>query len=471
MVAEALLQRVTQQLQRALPADQVLSDLATLESYAWDNTGIRVRPDLVVLAQKRQDVIHCLKICHEHGVPVTPRTGGTGNVGGVLPLNGGVVLSLQQMNRVIEVAPDDRLVVVEPGVINGELQSQLEPYGLFWPPNPSSHRSCAIGGNLAMCAAGPNAVRYGVTRDWVMGLEAVLADGTVIHAGSRASKSVTGYDLTRLLVGSEGTLAVITQATLKLAPRPTAKRLMRVVFDSLDRAAQCVSRIMAAGEPPSALEFMDGGSLKLLRASGMEIPAAGQALLLLEVSADESRMEAESSRIATLLSEMAPLELVIAQSPEDAKEVWAARYALSPLLKKLSPKRINEDVAVPVSQLPALIMGLEKIAAEVDLPMANFGHAGNGNIHVNLLVDPTDSEQMERVPGALDSLFGLTMQLQGTLSGEHGIGSQKRDYLGWELDAPTLALQQQIKQLFDPKGILNPGKIFPQNARPNPQRK
>ncbi|ABK45785.1 FAD linked oxidase domain protein [Magnetococcus marinus MC-1] len=452
-------------LQARLGAHKVLRDGAHLESYAWDNTGLYARPDGVVLASTLHDVQTTLALCHAHRVAVTPRTAGTGNVGGALAVEGGIVLSLQRMNRILEINPADRLVVVEPGVVNADLQDQLSAHGLFWPPNPSSSKSCAIGGNLAMCAAGPNAVRYGVVRDWVLGLELVTAEGKVMRTGSRCSKSVTGYDMTRLLVGSEGTLGVITQAILKLTPKPAVQLTMRVVYASVTAAAQAVSAIMAAGVPPSALEFMDSSCLGLLRQAGMAIPAQGAALLLLEVADEVTRVEGEVARLQEILQRYAPLELVVARQAAQAKAVWAARYALSPLLKNLAPKRVNEDVAVPVSRLPELIEGLQRIAERVDLPIVNFGHAGNGNIHVNLLVDPEDSVVMARLPDALDRVFDLVVKLDGTLSGEHGIGYQKRDYLGWELDAENLAMQRRLKALFDPNGILNPGKLFSPKPR------
>lgn len=449
-------------LREAVGAERVLTDAPSLAAYAWDNTGFPYRPRAVVLAESQGHVEAVLALCHAHGVAVTPRGAGTGNVGGCLPVAGGVVLSTQRLNRILEINPADRLAVVEPGVVNADLQAALAEHGLFWPPDPSSARSCTVGGNVAMCAAGPGAVRWGVTRDWVLGLTAVLPGGEVIRTGGRTTKRAVGYDLTRLLVGSEGTLAVVTRAILKLAPLPEARRLLRAVFASVADATRAVSHLMAHGEPPSAMEFLDPASLDLLRRTGAaSVPEGGRAMLLLEVAGagvEIDRLAREmSERVACFL----PLELAGDDGPGGASAVWSARAALSPALKKLAPRRVNEDVVVPVSRLPDLIAGLEEIAQEFAVTIVNFGHAGNGNIHVNLLLDPQEPAWKEKLEPVLGRVFQLVLDLDGALSGEHGVGIQKRPYLAWEMDETTIDLQRRIKTLFDPKGVLNPGKLFP----------
>ena len=449
---------------KELDASRVLSSAASLASYARDNTGSSYWPWVVVLAETRQHVETTLRLCHEATIPVVPRGAGTGNVGGSLPVQGGVVLSLQRMNRIHEVSGADRLAVVEPGVVNADLQAFLKPHGLFWPPNPSSARSCSIGGNIAMCAAGPNAVCYGVTRDWILGLEAVLPDGRVFRTGGRTTKGVIGYDMTRLLIGSEGTLAVVTQATLKLAPLPEAKRLVRVIFRSVLEASQGVCALMAEGVSPSAIEFLDSSALDLLRQSGsISLPMEGRAMLLLEVSGSAESVDRLTQSVIARLDRFDVLEKVASQGSEASSSIWAAREALSPALRQLAPKRINEDVVVPVSCLPQLMHGLGQISQESGIPIVNFGHAGNGNIHVNLLVDPEDGSRMAAVDPTLEKVFRLVLDLRGSLSGEHGIGIQKQAFVPWELDPIQLFLQRRIKTLFDPKGILNPGKIFPES--------
>ncbi len=455
-------QELIRRLSRQLDAKHLLTNPAQLEAYAWDNTGIRTRPHCVVLAASTSQVAKVLKLCNELEIAVTPRGAGTGNVGGALAVGGGLVLSTQRMARILEISPADCLAVVEPGVVNADLQQALAEHGLFWPPDPSSSRICTIGGNIAMCAAGPGAVRYGVTRDWVLGLTAVMADGSIIKTGGRVTKGVVGYDLTRLIIGSEGSLAVVTEAILKLAPRPESRRLARAVFSTVEAASTAVSALMATGSPPSAIEFLDAACLELLRREGgLTIPEQGRAMLLLEISGSREETALQADTLNRIITAYKPLELTPSMDAAMAAQAWEARNALSPILKKLAPKRVNEDVVVPVSKLVDLITGIEKIALDLDLPIVNFGHAGNGNIHVNLLVDPDDATSMEKVKPALDRLFPLVIKLGGSLSGEHGVGTQKRDYVELELSRESLALQERIKKLFDPKGIMNPGKIFP----------
>lgn len=455
-------QQVLALLDRQIGSARVLTSTVALEAYARDNTGSRYRPWAVVLAENRSHIESTLTICNQFNIPVVPRGSGTGNVGGALPVQGGVVLSCQRMNRIKEFSVEDRLVVVEPGVVNFDLQTFLKPHHLFWPPDPSSAKSCTIGGNIAMCSAGPNAVRYGVTRDWVLGLEAVLMDGTLFRSGCRTTKGVVGYDLTRLIIGSEGTLAVVSEVILKIAPLPEARRLMRAVFCSVDDATHGVCLLMSQGEPPNAIEFLDPAALDLLRkVEAVTLPVDGKAMLLLEVCGHSNALEFQVESIIQRLKQFNPLEIVQARTEQESATIWKARSALSPALKKLAPKRINEDVVVPVSALPKLIQGLHHISQVSHIPIVNFGHAGNGNIHVNLLVDPSDTGMMQKVDKVLGDVFRLVLDLGGTLTGEHGVGIQKQAFVPWELDKTSLTLQKGIKNLFDPKGLLNPGKIFP----------
>lgn len=442
----------------SLAGDALLTSPADLAAYAWDNTDRPFSPQAVVLAQNADQVARVLLWCHRHRIPVTPRGAGTGNVGGALPVQGGILLSTQRMNRLLSLNSEDRYVVVEPGVVNADLQARIKPRGLFWPPDPSSSRSCTIGGNLAMCSAGPNAVRYGVTRDWVLGLRAVLPNGQSFATGGRTTKGVVGYDLTRLLVGSEGTLAVITEATLKLAPLPESRRLLRALFATTTDAAQAVTILMQTSTPPCAIEFLDGASLNLLRQHGHEeLPADGRALLLVEWCGTTPEVTHQVQTALPALTSCRPLALHHAESPAEMASLWQIRHALSPTLRQLAPKRTNEDVVVPVSRLPELIAQLEELARLTGIPIVTFGHAGNGNLHVNLLTHESD----QRLRPALEQLFRLVLSLDGSLSGEHGVGIQKQSYLPWEIDPIALALQQGIKSLFDPQGLLNPGKLFP----------
>lgn len=445
-----------------LGAECFLTSMADREAYSWDNTGYRMLPDAVALAKTQDHVCAVLRLCHDHRIPVTPRGAGTGNVGGALPVQGGIVLSLQKMNRILEVSVPDRYVVAESGVVNADLQKKLKEHALFWPPDPSSSRACSIGGNIAMCSAGPGAVRWGVTRDWVLGLDAVLMDGRAIRTGGRTTKGVVGLDMTRLLTGSEGTLAVITRAVLKVASLPEQRFLSRISFASVEQATVAVVQLLSASVLPSAIEFLDGTALDLLRReTSLDIPGEARAMLLLEVAGGSFGLREQAEEMIERIKKLNPIACSPPVDGPEAAMVWEARSALAPILKKLAPKRINEDVVVPVSRLPSLMAGLQSISAQSGIPIINFGHAGNGNIHVNLLVDPKDQTIMARVPGVLDRLFRLVLDLDGSLSGEHGVGTQKRDYVAWELDENCLNLQRDIKKLWDPLGLLNPGKMWP----------
>jgi D-lactate dehydrogenase len=363
------------------------------------------------------------------------------------------------MNRVLRIDADDRIAVVEPGVINGELQAALEPQRMFWPPDPTSAPYCTIAGNIACNAGGPRAVKYGATRDNVLALRAVAGNGEEFRCGTPTTKGSTGYDLTRLLVGSEGTLAIVTEATLKLAPLPSAKRTLRATYADVGSAAKAVARIMAQAVVPCALEFLDDQCLALARAHGGDsIPVAG-AMLVIEVDGEAETLAAGADAIARAARGEGLVELLVAGNRAEVETLWAARKALSPALRTLSPNKINEDVVVPVSRVPELVAAARAIAAKHALPIVCFGHAGNGNLHVNPL--PRDEAEHARAAAALDELFAAVIGLDGTLSGEHGIGLAKRAFMPRAVDATALALMRAIKTQFDPDGILNPGKLLP----------
>ncbi len=350
--------------------------------------------------------------------------------------------------------------MVEPGVINGDLQTALAPQRMFWPPDPTSAPFCSVGGNIACNAGGPRAVKYGATRDNVLALRAVAGTGEEFRCGKPTTKGAAGYDLTRLLIGSEGTLAIITEATLKLTPSPSATRTMRATYASVEAAAGAVARIMAQPATPSALEFLDDAALKLARAHGGDaIPDAG-AMLLIEADGDEATLGASVDAIARAARVDGAIDITIAANADEVATLWAARKALSPALRTLSPKKINEDVVVPVSRIPELVAAMRALSAAHGLPIVCFGHAGNGNIHVNLL--PRDADELVRAEACLDAVFDTVIRLDGTLSGEHGIGLAKRDFMPRALDADALALMRRVRATFDPERILNPGKLLPE---------
>ncbi|MFZ3087722.1 MAG: FAD-linked oxidase C-terminal domain-containing protein [Methylotenera sp.] len=442
-----------------LPKDRVYTDPVDCYAYAYDNSRNYHAPIAVVFPLTIEEVQSVIKLCNLHKVPVVPRGRGTGTAGGSVPEVGGVALSLERMSKIISIDPDNRMAIVEPGVLNQELQDAIKPVGFFWPPDPSSAAYCSIGGNLATCAAGPHAVKYGVARDHILGLKAVTGSGDIIKTGCYTSKGVVGYDLTRLLVGSEGTLAVIVEATLKLTPLPKYTGGLTAEFADTESCAKAIAAIMAQPYTPSALEFLDNGALNLIRSRHQNLlPENARAYLMIEV--DGSQQEITEATEAILQACKVP-GLIEAKPAEDTKALWAARKALSPLLKDIAPKKINEDIAVPVSHLPELLTGLEKLAAQYQISNVNFGHAGNGNIHVNLLVNPDNAEEMKRADECLDEVFSLVLSLQGTLSGEHGVGIAKRPFVPREIDETTINLMKSLKLTFDPNNVLNPGKLFP----------
>jgi D-lactate dehydrogenase len=451
------------QLQQACGNDAVITDNAECWPYGIDNSRRQHAPDVVVMPQQHEQVQAVVAVCFRHRVPLVCRGRGTGTAGAAVPLQGGVVLSTERMNRILRMDPVNRLAVVQPGVTNQEVQDAARRHGLFWAPDPTSAEVCTVGGNLACNAAGPLAVKYGTTRDNVLGLRAVTGDGSSLRTGVFTSKGVVGYDLTRLIIGSEGTLAVITEATLRLLPLPEARQTLRAVYHDIASATEAIVSVMALPDSPCVLEFIDGKAIELAnRHTDLGLPAAAGAMLMLEVDGNRDSISVAATRVQQAASNGGLLELRVAQDDAEAKQLWRARKALSPALRHIAPKKINEDVVVPVGHLPELINGLEKLSKQYNITIVNFGHAGNGNIHVNLLVDPDDAQQMTGARQCLADVFALVLQLEGTLSGEHGIGSEKKDYVGLELDTTSLELMRRIKQQFDPAGILNPGKLFPE---------
>ncbi len=442
--------------------ESVLTDPGDCLPYGYDNSRRQAMPQAVVFATEHHQIRSLLQLCNREHINLIARGRGTGTTGATVPDRGGIVLSLERMNRILGIDPDNRSARVEPGVTNQALQQAAAEHGFFWPPDPTSSAICTIGGNLAYNSAGPRAIKYGTPRENTLGLRAITGSGEEIRTGVSTSKGVVGYDLTRLLIGSEGTLGVITEAILKLTPLPEAKQTLRASYRDIHTAAQAVSAIMAQQVTPCALEFMDGAAIDMVRDfSELEITAGTGAILMIEVDGPGHCLDESVAAVAAAARNPGLIDLHVAQSQEEIAQLWKARKSLSPALRKIAPKKINEDVVVPVSRIPQLIDGLQQLAASSGIRIVNFGHAGNGNIHVNLLTDPDDPDQMQQAHQCLDAIFDLVLGLDGTLSGEHGIGLEKRDYIEREIDPVTLRLMTDIKRQFDPAGILNPGKIFP----------
>lgn len=450
------------ELVRFTDAKRVLTEPADTWVYGYDNSRKHAPPDVVVFAQSTREVQDVVRLCFENGVPIVARGRGTATTGAAVPTRGGVVLALERMNSILKVDPANRVMVVEAGVTNQEVQNAAAKHGFFWPPDPTSAAYCTVGGNLAVNAAGPRAVKYGSTRENTLGLRAITGSGDEIHAGTYTTKGAVGYDLTRLLIGSEGTLAVVVEATLKLTPLPEARRLMQAVYASVADAASAISRIMSRPATPCALEFMDAAAIEMIRTySQATLPQGAGALLLIEVDGPAKALPDLVEAIRAAGSGEGLVEFRAAENTADTEAIWATRKALSPALRTIAPNKLNEDVVVPVSRLPELIDGLGALSRRYGIPIVNFGHAGNGNIHVNLMYDSQNPQQAANARPCVRAVFDLVILLGGTLSGEHGIGREKRDYLGLAIDPATLDLMRRIKAQFDPKGILNPDKIFP----------
>ena len=453
------------EIERAVGSGSVIRDPSVLESYSHDESEVEpCLPEAVVRASTTADVSAVMKAAYENEVPVIPRGGGTGRVGGAVPVPGSIVLAFEKMNAVEGINKQELTTRVQPGLITGELKRTTEEEGLYYPPDPNSWDSCAIGGNLAANAGGPRAFKYGVTREYVMGMDVVLADGTVLKLGRETKKGVTGYDLTALMVGSEGTLGIVTEATLRLIPKPEATVTALACFSSLDEVAPVVSSLMAQGQLPACIELLDEEAIRIVRPeAGLTIPDETKAMLLIELDGEEAKLEADLERTGNVLFDLDALEVLVAQHSGERERLWASRRELSHSLKRQAANKLSEDVVVPRTKMAELLGYCAQLAEQHELVVPTYGHAGDGNLHVNFLWD--DPDEKARVDAAIESLFKRVIELRGTLSGEHGIGVLKAPYLSMEQSPALIALQQKIKDVFDPKHILNPGKIFPADAK------
>jgi glycolate oxidase len=455
-VEEALVE-----LGQLFPRPRLFTDPERREVYGRDESDLGSRPpDAVVLVESAQEVQAVFGVATRHRVPVIPVGARSGKSGGIMAVEGGIAVSVERMSRILEISPEDGLCRVEPGVITGQLQAEVEKLGLFYPPDPNSLDLCSIGGNVAENAGGPRALKYGVTRDYVLGLTAVVPTGEILRVGKRSIKGVAGYDLTALFVGSEGTLGIVTEVTLELLPRPRHVATGLVAFDGVAQAARAVTRLLTSGALPRCLELFDDVSLEAAtRTSPWRFPPGAGAALLVEVDGnDEEAVLAELVRVAEVLSADARGEMVVAQNESQRRDVWETRKLLSQNLKAVHPRKLSEDVAVPRSRIPELIARAKEIGNRKGLTVATYGHAGDGNLHVNVLFDRED--ERPRAEAAAAEVLRTSLDLGGTITGEHGVGYSKRGFLELEQGPEVVALQRRIKAVFDPLGLLNPGKIF-----------
>jgi glycolate oxidase len=444
-------------------AEHVLVDDDARREYGSDALKRGAVPDVVVRPGTTVEVAGIARLCDETRTPLVPRGAGTGYTGGAVPVRGGVLLSLERFNRILEIDEGNLIAIVEPCVVTGDLQDAVEARGLFYPPDPASLRQSSIGGNVAECAGGPRAFKYGVTKQYVLGLEAVLPTGQVIRTGGKVVKNVVGYDLTQLLVGSEGTLAIITKIILRLIPKPPAVGTLRATFPSVTHAVDAVGGIVRARVVPAALELMDADSLAALveaRGDAPLAPPGTAAILLIEVDGLASQVREEADRVAEACLEAGATDLLRADTEEARHALWQARRDTSLSLKRIAPLKFNHDVVVPKARIPDLFALLDALKAKYGFRIPAFGHVGDGNIHVNLMIAEGDPEALARVRDAEAELFRGVVALEGSITGEHGIGFSKMPYLGLELSPEVIQLMRRVKAAFDPRGILNPGKIF-----------
>jgi len=448
-------------LEQVVGTDHVRVDAGTLLTYSTDATPLeRARPDAVVFPASTAEVAGVLAVASELGVPVVPRGSGTNLSAGTVPVRGGIVLVLTRMNRLLEISPDDLVAVCQPGLRTIELAQAAAAEGLLFPPDPGSHTTASIGGNVAECSGGLRALKYGVTRDYVLGVEAVLATGEVIRSGGRLVKDVAGYDLRRLLCGSEGTLAVMTELTLRLLPAPEASGTGMAYFGDLGDAARAVSRVLRSGVLPVTLEFLDRVCIDAVEGyAQIGLDRSAGALLIFGQDGDPGSIERDMARMAEACEAEGATQVRIAESESEAADVLAARRAVLPALSRLEPLTILEDATVPRSRIAEMVQRIQEIAGRHGLTVGTFGHAGDGNLHPTVVLDPADEAAIGRTHEAFDEIFAIAIEMGGSITGEHGVGLVKLRHLERQLGAEQLALLRRIKRAFDPQGILNPGKL------------
>ncbi len=445
-----------------LPDIEISTSPEDLICYGFDASGIEVSPSAVVWPKDTEDVVRVMKYAYERGVPVVPRGAGTGVTAGAVASKGAIILSFEKMKKTLEIDPDNLYVLCEPGVINGKLQRELEWMGLFYPPDPASMDFCTIGGNVAENAGGPRGLKYGVTRDYVMEIEAVLPNGELMTTGVRTTKGVVGYDLTRLLTGSEGTLSVFTKIRLKVLPLPEEVITLLAIFSDLEASGNAVAKIISSRIIPRTLEFMDHEAIASVENyKPVGLPESAEAVLLIELDGHPATITKEAEKIADICQQLGG-EIRIAEDDVARNQLWASRRAISPALYQIKPTKINEDIVVPRNKVTEMLKRLRRLSEDSGIRIVNFGHAGDGNIHVNIMVDKAVQEEYEKGLGLVEKLFQETLSLGGTISGEHGVGLTKSRYIGMELSGRELEIMRSIKKVFDPTNILNPGKIFPQ---------
>lgn len=442
-------------------------DTETLVSYSYDATPLyQSMPDAVIFPASTEEVSSIMKVCSKYKVPVVGRGAGSNLCAGVVPVQGGLVMVMRRMNKLLEIDEANLTATFQTGLNTKEFHSAVEGRGLFYPPDPSSMIICTMGGNIALGAGGLRGLKYGTTKDYVIGLEAVLANGDVLRTGGKLVKDVAGYDLTRLLVGSGGTLAIITEATVKLIPKPEYRRAMVAIYSDLHAAARSVSQIIAGRIIPCTLEFMDKATITVVEDfAKIGLPVHAEAILAIEQDGDEATVERDLSRIESICRQEGAIEVRVAATPEEGAKVMEARRSALSALSRLRPTTILEDATVPRSKIADMVLEVQRIAAKYDVQICTFGHAGDGNLHPTAMTDARNSEEIHRVEKAFDEIFDAAIRLGGTITGEHGVGMVKAPYLEWKVGPAGIHVMKRLKEAFDPDNILNPGKLFAETRR------
>jgi glycolate oxidase len=453
---------VLDQLRKIVGPENLIVDPLKVEPYSQDAIKEKFPPEAVVLPKESSEVAEILKLANASAFPVTARGGGVGYSGGAVPIEGGIVLGTDHMNRIRKVSPEDLYVITEPGVTTYELQQEVERYGLFYPPDPASYKDSYIGGNIAENAGGIRSAKYGVTKHYVLGLEVVTPTGEIIRTGGLTTKNVVGFDLTSLMCGSEGMLGIITEATLRLLPLPDSTCTVRGTFKSMVDACSCIQELTRNRLIPVAVEVLDRNAIRAVESEfAFGIPEDAGALLLVAVDGKPYEVAEQGMLIAELMRSSGGFDVIRSENSAQEDGLWDVRRALSHAIKKFGSLKLNEDVVVPRSRVPELIKRVEEIGRRYETFVVNFGHAGDGNIHVNFMCDRNDREAVHRARMAVNETFEVAVELGGTISGEHGIGYVKAPYISMALSSSTIDVMKQIKRAMDPNGILNPGKVFP----------
>ncbi len=463
MIDKKIIKEIINELEQCLGKEKVFTQPEYLISYSYDATGTQSMPDIVVFPETERDIQNILKIAFVHKIPVTPRGAGVGLTGGSIPVQNGIALVFTKMNKILTIDTENFYAAVEPGVVTYDLQQAVEKLGLFYPPDPASLKTSTIGGNVAENAGGLRCFKYGVTKNYVLGLEAFLMNGEKIHSGSPVLKDVAGYDIKSLLTGSEGTLAVISKILLRLIPMPAYRRLFRVDFRSLHTGAEFINLMIRAKISPSVLEFMDKSSIAAVY-QYMNLPLNPEidASILVELDGSKTDVEERKDLFLELVKQkerdVVANTMAVTQAEQD--ELWNTRRNISPAISKLKGKKINEDIVVPTAKIPETVAYINTLAKEYNITVILFGHFGDGNIHTNLMVNPTDKEEMKRAEQVLDKIFRHVIAVNGSITGEHGVGTTKKNFMKYQFTETEMTLFKNIKKAFDPENLLNPGKIF-----------